>query len=407
MLHQVSTPSDVKSSSLIRSRVSVSTARSGLWTSWLAVVVLFVLSRVPAIIGFLAAQRAEGVPASLVAAQQRWDGWWYLYLAEFGYPSDLNLPDRPNYGPWGFFPTWPMIIRVVSRVLHVDHAVAGLVVASLFGVALALVLRRFAARFVGDRTALVVVALFLFFPGAVVLSVPYTEAAFLFFAVAALDALVRERWVIASLAVFGACCIRSTGVAVLAAVVVQLVIVGRRWWMSEPRRAVPWLAALPLAAGAVGFALSFGYAYVRTGRPLIWLEAQRQWNQTLDFGIELISRFGGAIVGTEPDRINYLVMLASLVLFVVLVALGIRFWRVLPWPVIAYAVVLLGSVFLYSNVGPRPRMLLSIVPLFVLVGLAVTTWRPRIVVPIVLVAFAALSGYYAFAIMYTPFHVTA
>jgi len=225
--------------------------------------------------------------------------------------------------------------------------------------------------------------------------------------VAALDALVRERWVLASLAVFGACCIRSTGVAVLAAVVVQLVIVGRRWWMSEPRRAVPWLAALPLAAGAVGFALSFGYAYVRTGRPLIWLEAQRQWNQTLDFGVELVSRFGGAIVGTEPDRINYLVMLASLVLFVVLVALGIRFWRVLPWPVIAYAVVLLGSVFLYSNVGPRPRMLLSIVPLFVLVGLAVTTWRPRIVVPIVLVAFAALSGYYAFTIMYTPFHVTA
>lgn len=407
MLHQVSTPSDVKSSALLRSRVSVSTARNELWTSWLAVVVLFVLSRVPAIIGFLAAQRAEGVPASLVAAQQRWDGWWYLYLAEFGYPSDLNLPDRPNYGPWGFFPTWPMIIRVVSRVLHVDHAVAGLVVASLFGVALALVLRRFAARFVGDRTALVVVALFLFFPGAVVLSLPYTEAAFLFFAVAALDALVRERWVIASLAVFGACCIRSTGVAVLAAVVVQLVIVGRRWWMSEPRRAAPWLAALPLAAGAVGFALSFGYAYVRTGRPLIWLEAQRQWNQTLDFGVELVSRFGGAIVGTEPDRINYLVMLASLVLFVVLVALGIRFWRVLPWPVIAYAVVLLGSVFLYSNVGPRPRMLLAIVPLFVLVGLAVTAWRPRIVVPIVLVAFAALSGYYAFTIMYTPFHVTA
>jgi len=407
MLHQVSTPSDVKSSALLRSRVSVSTVRSELWTSWLAVVVIFVLSRVPAVIGFLAAQRAEGVPASLVAAQQRWDGWWYLYLAEFGYPSDLNLPDRPNYGPWGFFPTWPMTIRVVSRVLHVDHAVAGLVVASVFGVALALVLRRFAARFVGDRTALVVVALFLFFPGAVVLSLPYTEAAFLFFAVAALDALVRERWVLASLAVFGACCIRSTGVAVLAAVVVQLVIVGRRWWMSEPRRAAPWLAALPLAAGAVGFALSFGYAYVRTGRPLIWLEAQRQWNQTLDFGVELVSRFGGAIVGTEPDRINYLVMLASLVLFVVLVALGIRFWRVLPWPVIAYAVVLLGSVFLYSNVGPRPRMLLAIVPLFVLVGLAVTVWRPRIVVPVVLVAFAALSGYYAFTIMYTPFHVTA
>ena len=391
----------------VRVEQSLATGRKSLWTSWLVVVVLFVLSRVPAIIGFLAAQRAEGVPASLVAAQQRWDGWWYLYLAEFGYPSDLNLPDRPNYGPWGFFPTWPMTIRVVSRVLHVDHAVAGLVVASVFGVALALVLRRFAARFVGDRTALVVVALFLFFPGAVVLSLPYTEAAFLFFAVAALDALVRERWVLASLAVFGACCIRSTGVAVLAAVVVQLVIVGRRWWMSEPRRAAPWLAALPLAAGAVGFALSFGYAYVRTGRPLIWLEAQRQWNQTLDFGVELVSRFGGAIVGTEPDRINYLVMLASLVLFVVLVALGIRFWRVLPWPVIAYAVVLLGSVFLYSNVGPRPRMLLSIVPLFVLVGLAVTTWRPRIVVPIVLVAFAALSGYYAFAIMYTPFHVTA
>lgn len=385
----------------------MATAPKVLWGSWLAVVVIFAVSRVPAILGFLAAQRAEGIPASLGAAQQRWDGWWYLYLAEFGYPSDLNLPDRPNYGPWGFFPTWPMIIRVVGRVLHVEPAVAGLLAATVFGVALALVLRRFAARFVGDRTALVVVALFLFFPGAVVLSLPYTEAAFLFFAVAALDALVRERWLIASAAVFGACCIRSTGVAVLAAVVVQLVIVGRRWWMSDRRRTVPWLAALPLVAGALGFAISFGYAFVRTGRPLIWLEAQRQWNQTLDFGVGLVGRFGGAVAGTEPDRIHYLVMLASLALFVLLVAAGIRFWRVLPWPVIAYAVVLLGSVFLYSNVGPRPRMLLGIVPLFVLVGLAVTAWRPRFVVPIVLIAFAVLSGYYAFAIMYTPFHVTA
>lgn len=397
----------------VRPRARVSRPWRTEWSWWLAATAVYLVSRIPAIAGFLAARTAEGHPPSLLEAQRRWDGWWYLYIAEFGYPGELNLPGRPSYGPWGFFPAWPMVIRFTARVLDLDYVIAGIVAASVFGVALALVLRRFAAHFVGDRKALVVVALFFFWPGAVVLSLPYTEAAFLFFAVAALDALVRERWLVASLATFGACCIRSTGIALFAAFGLQLLLLTRRWWVSrvgtglERGTALPWRAALPLVAGAAGIALTFGYAYVRTGRALIWFDAQEQWNQVLDFGVPLYGGFATAVAGPTPDRPHLLVMLASLTLFVALSAAGRRFWRVLPWPVIAYAVVLLALALLYSNVGPRPRMLLPVVPFFVVAALVLTAWRARLVVPVALVGFAGLSGLYAFAVMYQALHVVA
>ena len=378
-----------------------------LWKTWLIVVGIYLASRIPALIGFALAQHAESKPFSFLATQHRWDSWWYLYLAEFGHPDQLNIPDRPHYGPWGFFPAWPMIIRVVAQAVSVEYAVAGAVVTLFFGVALALVVRRFAARYVGDRRALLVVALFLFFPGAVILSLPYTEAAFLFFAVLALDALMRERWIIASVAVFGAASIRSTAVAVLVAVGVQFILVVLRWWEDRHHSRFPLLAALPAVAGVAAFCLTFWYAYERTGRPFIWLEAQRQWDQTLDFGMGLIPKIGAAFQGTEPDGSFYLVSFASLILFTILVISSIRFWRILPLPVIAYSLALLGSILLYSNVGPRPRMFLSVVPLFIPLSIAVTRWRSWILPTVTLMVLAGLSVVFAFVILYTPLHVTA
>jgi len=378
-----------------------------LWKTWLIVFGIYLASRIPALVGFAIAQHAESKPFSFLATQHRWDGWWYLYLAEFGHPDQLNIPDRPHYGPWGFFPAWPLMIRVVAHASRLDYEVAGAVVTMVFGVALALVLRRFAARYVGDDRALLVVTLFLFFPGAVILSLPYTEAAFLFFAVLALDALMRERWIIAAVAVFGAASIRSTAVAVLVAVGVQFILVVLRWWENRDQSRFPLLAALPAVTGVAAFCLTFWYAFERTGRPFIWLEAQRQWDQTLDFGIGLIPKIAAAFHGREPDGSFYLVSFASLILFVILVIASIRYWRILPLPVIGYALALLGSILLYSNVGPRPRMFLSVVPLFVPLSIGVTRWRSWVLPAVTLMIFAGLSVLFAFAILYTPLHVTA
>jgi hypothetical protein len=123
--------------------------------------------------------------------------------------------------------------------------------------------------------------------------------------------------------------------------------------------------------------------------------------------VEFISRTGDAIAGTEPDRYFYLVSLASLILFLALVAGSIRFRRVLPLPAIAYSLALLGSILLYSNVGPRPRMFLSVFPLFLPLSIAVMRRKPWIVLAAVLSIFTALSILFAFLIMYAPAHVTA
>jgi hypothetical protein len=252
------------------------------------------------------------------------------------------------------------------------------------------------------------VALVMCWPVSALLSLPYTETAFLLCAVAALDALVRERWVVAALAVFGACCIRSTGVALLAAAAVQLaVVVHRRRTAGRPAGpVVPWAALLPLAAGAAGFAVSFAYAAARTGRPLIWLDAQEQWGQRLDLGAESVRRFGRLLQGTEPDRWHVLVLALSLGLFALLALAGARSWRLLPPALWAWSAVLLALALLYSNVGPRPRMLLPVVPVFLLASVALARWHPAVRVA-VLVGLTGLSFAYAVVVMTQALHVVA
>ncbi|MBF4459495.1 hypothetical protein [Pseudoclavibacter sp. VKM Ac-2867] len=160
-------------------------------------------------------------------------------------------------------------------------------------------------------------------------------------------------------------------------------------------------------AGAAGIAIPFGYAWYRTGDPLIWFSAQRQWNQRLDFGTELIARFGKAVLGTEPDRVHYLVILASLLVWLGLLVWAARSYRVSPLPALAYTGVTIALALLYSSVGPRPRMLQAAFPVFVALGASAIATRPVILKWGALAALLCMSGIYAFFIMHVPAHVTA
>lgn len=190
---------------------------------------IYLATRVPALIGFAAAQRTAGEPISVLAAQERWDGWWYLYLAEYGYPDGLTIEGRDGYGPWGFFPAWPMLIRFVARVGIEDYRLSGLILSTLCGIALTIALYRLASNWTDHRAALWTVTLFLASPGTVVMALPYTEALFLLLAVVAIDAMVRGQWWLASAATLGACSVRSTGFAIVVAGIVAYALQLRDW----------------------------------------------------------------------------------------------------------------------------------------------------------------------------------
>jgi len=374
------------------------TTWAGSW--WLRAAIIFILTRIVFVGGFAAAQVAMGRTVSVHDMLVRWDGWWYLFLAEEGYPPELNLPDRPGYGPWGFFPTWPFSIRGLHFATGLTFDAAAVVLTLAFGIGFVIVARMLASEFFGEGAADYAVWLICLFPGSIALTLPYTEPFFLFFAALALWSMSKMRWGLCALAVFFACLTRSTGVAVIAACGILFLISLRR---------KEWGPILPAMAGAVALLLVGGFAFARTGDPLIWLKAQKQWNQRLDFGGQLVHWFLVDIPAHTNDYYQYVVMLLSLCFFglVILVALfGLRDGARLPVHVWVYVAVLAFSVFAYSSVGPRPRMLLGMFPLLLLMAVPVSrgAWSLRAVVAVV---FAASSALYSFAIMYEPLHVTA
>ncbi|WP_423918437.1 hypothetical protein ACPEEZ_10400 [Frigoribacterium sp. 2-23] len=374
----------------------VALTATGRWVGLGALV--YVLTRIPFFVGFVAAQTRQGGSISWAPFAERWDGWWYLYLAEFGYPDSLNLPARPLYGPWGFFPIWPWFIRLVARMTGLPYDVAAGFVTAFCAVGLLAVLGALVEQRFGRRTAVVAVLFLGAFPGSLALSMPYTEGLFLLSSVLAIYTASRSWWWWSCIPTFVACATRSTGVAVLAA----LFILAVATWRRDGRDLRP---TLPLLAGLAAFAGAAGYAFVRTGDPFIWRRAQEQWNQRLDFGAGLWKGFFVNLPQRGIEWHLYGVMAGTVALMTLLIALALPYLHRLPLYWWAYGVVMIGLVFAYSNVGPRPRMILALLPLFVMA--AITAQRSRLMSGLVVGLFSVVSVGFAFAVYFVPYHVTA
>jgi hypothetical protein len=359
--------------------------------------VVFLASRLLSLAGFALAQHRAGSHISLSSMVQRWDGWWYVYLAKSGYPATLTIPGHPTYGPWGFFPTWPWTIRLAHDVLPVGYPMAAAIAVTVYALAFVLILRVYAARLVGAPGADAAVVIVCVFPGALAFSLAYSEAGFLFWAVAALLLLDRGRYGPASVAVFMACATRSTGVAVIAAALVLVIPAVRR---REPS------VLGPPAAGLVAFGLMAWFAHARTGDARIWFKAEKQWDQKLDFGRGIWRAFTHTVPSGGPDRTAWTVQLVMALVLLGLLVLAAPWWRCLPLTAWAYLAVTAFAIFAYSNVGPRPRLVLALFPVLVLAA-AELQRRGRLWLVSGVSVLSVLTVVISYLTMYPHSHVTA
>lgn len=388
----------------------------------LVVVVGWLLGRVLTITGFAIAQHAQGQPAGWAQLAARWDGEWYVMLARDGYPPTLDLPGRPFYGPWGFFPFWPWTIRALSAILGDHPLVAAAIATAAYGLLVTAAIWAAAYLVGGRRVALASTALFSVFPGTLSLTMPYTEGSFIFWSIVALLALstaqtapdaataqlesaVRPWWLtgLAAAAAFMACGTRSTGLALVVAVVAHALV---KWVWG---RRLPWGHLPVIVAGAVGVVIDFIYAAHRTGDPFIWRRAQAQWNQVFDFGHGLLVAFTQTVPAHGPDYRHWAVMLVMTVVLCAAVVLAAVSWRRIPLTWWIFAVVMLALVLLWSSVGPRPRMLLALFPVFIAASMTLLRWRIAGWILIAAIGAVAAIGTvaYAFAVFYVPWHITA
>jgi Glycosyltransferase family 87 len=298
----------------------------------------------------------------------RWDGAWYVHLAEDGYPDRAAFAEDPSAA--AFFPLFPAGVRALAAITPLSALGAG-VALSLTAGAVASVLVWLLARALADRDAADrMTAMVCFFPGAIVLSMAYAEGLLLAGAAVTLLALVRRRWVLAGVVAGITTAVRPNAVALVAACA----------WAAAVavRQRGQWRALAAPVLASTGVLAFFAFLWRRTGELDAWFVAQREgWHERFDFGTSVPSRIADVV--DEPvlrfqhlHDVNNLVAVAGLA-FLVLGGVALWRWRP-PAPVVVYAVVAAALAVGSHTIGARPRLVLAAFPLVMAVGQQLRGW---------------------------------
>lgn len=198
----------------------------------------------------------------------RFDAGWFTSIAQDGYSADDASA--------GFFPGFPLTIVAVSWVLPGSTLVAALAVSNGFFLLGLIVLYALTTMEFDEGRARRIVMLITFFPSSFFFLAPYAESLFLTAVVLAFWWSRRDRLLLAGLAGLVAAGVKSVGVVIIPALLLEAA------FRSEQRREMGRRIALCLVplispvAYATYWLFRSGYAF----EPLV---AQYAWERSLQF----------------------------------------------------------------------------------------------------------------------------
>lgn len=125
-----------------------------------------------------------------------WDADWYRTIAEEGYPDTLPraVDGQVQQNPWAFYPLFPLVCRVVMSLTGLSFPLVGSTIALLCGAGAAVLMVGLLARRVGDRTALLAVAVWAAFPASPSLQISYSEGPAMLVLLGFLWMVARRKW---------------------------------------------------------------------------------------------------------------------------------------------------------------------------------------------------------------------
>jgi len=279
------------------------------------------------------------------------DASWYANIAQHGYP-------RSEIGFFHFYPGYPAAIDTIAWIPGIGVHRAGIAVTALAGLAAAAGLARLGLRLTGDaRTSLLLVALWAVAPGAMVLSMAYSEALICALAAWALVAVVDHRWITAGVLTMLAGTVHSSAVALIAAVevaaLIALVGAARTGRLTLGTWLRPVAAGVMAPLGLIGF---WVFVMLRQTQPGGWLLDEEKSGTSIDWGRSLWHVVSSTFLRT-PRWITLLLVL------VLLAAAALVAWSLterMPAYLKVYILVTLLLVVLTNSfyLGSKPRILL-------------------------------------------------
>jgi hypothetical protein len=310
---------------------------------------------------------------SLFEALGMYDGAWYMWIAAHGYTTQLHPLNWAASPSVAFLPLLPVILRITVFVTGLNILYAGVLTAFVIGAVASVCLWVFVRRITDARTADRATALWCFFPGAVTLSLVYTEGLLVVLAVVCLFALMRGRWLVAGLAAAAASATSPEGLALTACCAWAAAAAILRHRDGQERAADDetlarrplggrWSALVAPLLAPTGWITYQAYLWHRTGDITFWYRVENVfWKGGFHPLTATIDKARLAL--DHPGMPDYVV--PTLGLFV-LVAAAILLWRWKPPAVVTiYAAVAMGLVLVSGPLGARPRFFIAAFPFVV------------------------------------------
>jgi hypothetical protein len=276
----------------------------------------------------------------------RWDAGWYLQIVTNGYsyvPGDPELQQNIV-----FFPAYPILVRLVGRLLGgrlLGYTWGGLMLSLTAFFAALVYLFALARDTLGEDEARYALWLIAAYPFALFFGAVYTESLFLLGATAAFYHFTKQQFGRASLWGLLVGLTRPNGFE-LSLPLALLAVMGSRASVAArlPKRRDDLLKALAAAAmPCVGMLVYAAFIWHLTGDPLAWVAGHVAWGRTYQglaalvgdrYGLIASAGVGGYVASLPHDVLN---------------GLGVVFVLATVWPVarrlgLAYAVFLLVNI---------------------------------------------------------------
>jgi hypothetical protein len=311
------------------------------------------------------------------------DGAFYRSIAAHGY--DHALIQLTNSSIFASFPGYPAAIDSLAWLPGVSIASAGFAVTILAGLAAAWGLTTLGLKLTDDsRISLIMVAIWAVAPGCTALSRVHSEALFCALAVWALVALVDRRWLTAGILVMLAGTVRSTALALVAAVVVAVMLALIQAARTRQRIGAWWRPVAALLLAPLGLLGYLGYVAWVTQRPDGWFWVEKHgFHMSFDWGTSTIRVISGMFL----DQVSAAELL---VVVAILGAAALTVWSLterIPVYLHVYTVVVAAAAFTTSAnwLSEKPRYLLPAVLLALPVARLLAPLRTSVLVPLIVV----------------------
>ena len=316
---------------------------------------------------------------SLPQLIRAWDSGRYLTIAVHGYHHHSSLV---------WFPGYPAAIRVIAWIPGVSPVVAGLGVTIAAGVAAAWGLTRLSMALTGDRrVSLLVAALWAVAPGSIVLSMVYSEALFCALAIWSLIALVERRWLTAAGLTILAGTVRSSAMALVAAVAVAAVPALIRAARARQDLAAWWRPAAALLLAPLGLLGYWGYVAWTVHRLGGWFSLEKSVKNGFDWGQSIMLALKNAII----DEPTAFVVLTLLVLAAAATLAVCSLTERMPVCLHAYTLVIVLTALATGPyyLGSKPRFLLPAMLLGLPLARLLAPARIWVLIPLIAMLAAA------------------